>query len=316
MKPKVNKKYLSFFLAAAVVIGAVAVHITLDRERPTAVIIYSDSSPVEEIREEDTEPKETSAKKKTSTKAPKDDSSRKNRSTTKAKTSKKTTTAKPKETTSKKQTTTKAKTSRTTKAKTTKEPKPEPETTKAAEFPIDVNKVTFEELIQISGIGEKTARDILQYRTDKGIIRDMGRLTEINGIGEGTLQTLKRYLYVADCDKESETVTTAPAEPSEAETSVNESTAPPETTVPETEPVTEPPTETEPPPPERQEVDLNKASAEELSEKLLIDIELAKRIVELRDNIGHFENYLELKYIDGMSDEILVEIRDYLKIEY
>lgn len=308
MKPKVNKRYLTFFLAAAVIIGAVAVHIALDRESPKAMIIYSDSSPVENISEVDEPESKNSEKPKKTTKT--------SESSTKEKTSKKTTTTKPKPTTTKKQTTTKTNTSRTTKTTTTKAPKPEPETTKAAEFPIDVNKVTFDELLQISGIGEKTANDILQYRSDNGIIRNMDKLLEINGIGEGTLGTLKKYLYVADEDRESETLTSAPAETSSTETSLSESTLPPETTAPETEPPTEAPTETEPPPPERQEVDLNSASAEELSEKLLIDIELANRIVDLRNEIGYFENYLELKYVDGMSDEILVEIRDYLKISH
>ena len=50
----------------------------------------------------------------------------------------------------------------------------------------------------------------------------------------------------------------------------------------------------------------------ELSESLLIDIDLAQKIVELRDTISYFSNDLELLYVDGFSKEMLVERRPYI----
>lgn len=303
MKARVSKKYAACFAMAAAIVLAAGVHVMLGREKPKTIIIYSDSSlPQETSESEPKSDRNVTEPEKTKTSRLKNDSSASKKETS----PKKQTTV----TTSKNQTKTK-----TTKAKTTKATKAPKETVKPAEFPIDINKVSYNELIQIDGVGEVTANSILRYRDSVGTIHDMDKLLEISGIGDATLLTLKKHLYVSDTDKLPETVSEVVTSPPEVTESIDEDITEPPVTDPV---VTEPEiTDTEPPEPEpeRQEVDLNTADAEELSEKLLIDIELAERIVELRDEIEYFENYLELKYVKGMTNEILKEIRYYLIIE-
>jgi len=63
-------------------------------------------------------------------------------------------------------------------------------------LPVDVNLAGKEELILISGIGEKLAGHIVAYRSRTGRIKTLDQLMEIKGIKEKKLAKLKRYLYV------------------------------------------------------------------------------------------------------------------------
>lgn len=207
----------------------------------------------------------------------------------------------------------------TTSAKTTKKTTTtKKETTTTAivySFPADINLVTAEQLMQIDGIGEVTARMILDYRNAVGVIRNLDMLLEIDGIGEATLEKLKGYLYVADKDyipatsvttqalsttTTSETVTTTiKSSDTVSTTSTSKATSRTTTTTAA---------------PQMKKVNINTASARELSEGLLIDIELAEDIVELRTNIQYFVNDLELLYVEGFSKEMLVERRQYIEL--
>lgn len=64
-----------------------------------------------------------------------------------------------------------------------------------------------------------------------------------------------------------------------------------------------------------QTVNINTADAEEISRKLLIDPELAEEIINIRDQIDRYTNVLELLYAEGMTENKLVEIRDYIVLE-
>ena len=179
-------------------------------------------------------------------------------------------------------------------------------------FPADINKITYEQLIAIKGIGDVTANKILDYRSDIGVIYNMDLLTEISGIGDATLELLKEYLYVSDEDYKditdiSQSVETKqpyeePYEEPEDNTNEEEQTHTAQTTA-------EQPSE-----PVRQAVNINTADADEISQKLLIDIKLAENIVALREQIHEFSGPLELLYADGMTQKLLSELKDYIEI--
>ena len=195
----------------------------------------------------------------------------------------------PKSSTQKKSTTIKI----NTKPSTTKTIKRKNETTSIEiNFPIDINEVTFEELIQIKGIGQVTANNILEYRDSLGKISNLDLLLNINGIGESTLSILKQHLYVSGEDYK-ETVTT-------------------------TQPITTKTTATIPKqlPEEKQfkVVNINNASAKELSDSLLIDMSLAREIIALRNKISYFSNSLELLYIDNFTENMYRERKDYIVV--
>jgi len=64
--------------------------------------------------------------------------------------------------------------------------------------PLDINKANKDDLILISGIGEKTAINIIELREQKGGFDKIEELTQIRGIKEKKLLVFKKYLYVEE----------------------------------------------------------------------------------------------------------------------
>ncbi len=59
---------------------------------------------------------------------------------------------------------------------------------------IDINSADQDTLIQVKGIGEKTAQSIIDYREKNGAFKDVEELMNVKGIGEKKLKKLKKYL--------------------------------------------------------------------------------------------------------------------------
>ena len=153
-------------------------------------------------------------------------------------------------------------------------------TTESVNFPVDVNLVTFEELLQINGIGETLAQKIIDFRFNEGTISNMDLLLKIDGIGESKLIILKQYLYVADADYKN-TVTSVYTTNAETKATATVHTSV-STLVSQRI---------------KQKVNINVADALEISDCLLINLTLAEKIVDLRSQIQYFSNSLELLYM-------------------
>jgi competence protein ComEA len=65
----------------------------------------------------------------------------------------------------------------------------------AMNIPFNINIASFDDLILVPGIGEKTASLIIDLREQKGGFRSVEELTEIRGIKEKKLAKLRRYFY-------------------------------------------------------------------------------------------------------------------------
>ena len=63
-------------------------------------------------------------------------------------------------------------------------------------FPIDLNAATASDLIRVPGIGEATARSILDYREQLGRFDSLEQLLNVKGIGEKKLAAFREYLTV------------------------------------------------------------------------------------------------------------------------
>lgn len=175
-------------------------------------------------------------------------------------------------------------------------------------FPADINTADLGCLCAADGIGEELARRILAYRDSVGVIINMDMLREVEGIGEKKLSTLKSQFYVS-----SEYYREMPTAQTQIQTVITE-VIPEE----ENEPYEEESSETEEPKPEPEpemhKVNINTASAEEIAECLLIDIEQAQKIVQLREKIHYFSAPEELLLNDTMSKAMIVERLDYIEV--
>jgi competence protein ComEA len=63
-------------------------------------------------------------------------------------------------------------------------------------MPIDLNRATEEDLLLIPGIGEATAKKILEFKSKKICFTKIEEMMEIKGIKEKKLAKLRLYLYV------------------------------------------------------------------------------------------------------------------------
>ena len=65
-----------------------------------------------------------------------------------------------------------------------------------AEKSININTAGINELVQLPGIGVKTAEKIIQLRNERGKFRRVDELMDVKGIGEVKFNKIKDYLYV------------------------------------------------------------------------------------------------------------------------
>lgn len=63
-------------------------------------------------------------------------------------------------------------------------------------LPLDLNRVSAEDLCLIPGIGESLAHEIVAYRERRKGFRSVEELKQVKGIGEKKFKTLKSYLMV------------------------------------------------------------------------------------------------------------------------
>lgn len=62
--------------------------------------------------------------------------------------------------------------------------------------PIDLNTATAEQLMEVPGIGETIAGRILDYRETVGSFKTVDELLNVSGIGEKTLEKMRPYFYI------------------------------------------------------------------------------------------------------------------------
>ena len=69
-------------------------------------------------------------------------------------------------------------------------------TTSTKNEKININKATEEELDTLPGIGEATAKKIIEYREEKGTFKNIEELKEVSGIGDAKFDKIKDLITV------------------------------------------------------------------------------------------------------------------------
>ncbi len=68
--------------------------------------------------------------------------------------------------------------------------------TQASSGKININTATIEELDTLPKIGPKLAQRIINYRLTNGHFRSIEELTNVEGIGNGILDTIREYITI------------------------------------------------------------------------------------------------------------------------
>lgn len=66
----------------------------------------------------------------------------------------------------------------------------------ANESKVNINTASAEELQTLTGIGEKKAQAIIDYRTQNGNFQSIDQLTEVDGFGEKTVEKLRDSITI------------------------------------------------------------------------------------------------------------------------
>lgn len=71
-----------------------------------------------------------------------------------------------------------------------------PKTNDEGEIQVNINTASISDLTQLNGIGEKKAQLILDYREQNGLFMTKEDLMNISGIGEKTFESLEPYITI------------------------------------------------------------------------------------------------------------------------
>lgn len=174
-----------------------------------------------------------------------------------------------------------------------------------------LNSATADDFIRVHGIGEVKANAIISYRDSLGEFSDVYQLLDLKTVTSQNFEDIVSYFYLKgdvnsviseevvssdlteDDNDEVEEVISSPAQKKEpAETDSNDDNVR-----------------------IRREVNINSASAIEISECLLIEFERAEQIVSMRERLGSYNNIREILLCDLITEDIYAQIKPYLLLE-
>ena len=155
-------------------------------------------------------------------------------------------------------------------------------------FPADLNTVTKDQLMQIDGIGEKTAQKIIDYRTKAGGYKNIEQLLDVDSIGEKTLEKLKKYLYVLNSTDNSSSTSDSDGKISKPTTEKSIVNYP---------------------------LDINFATYDKLMTLSGIGADKAKNIINHRQTKGYFYSIEEIMLVDGIGQKTFDGIKSKIIVD-
>ncbi len=147
---------------------------------------------------------------------------------------------------------------------------------------ININTATAAELTALPGIGEAKAKKIVAYREANGNFGSIEDIKNVSGIGDATFENIKNYITVGD-DNASGT------SENNTESDGNDKTT-------------------------GSIININTASASELTSLPGIGESKAKKIVAYRETNGSFGSIEEIKNVNGIGDATFENIKNYITV--
>lgn len=170
--------------------------------------------------------------------------------------------------------------------------------TETEDLYIDINNADFDELIKLKGIGDYLAEQIITYRDENGGFRNIEEIINVSGIGEKTFELICDCIYVENPVYDIEEI---PDEPEPYIEIIEEIISEETTEIPLTLENYVP-------------INLNEADIEILMLLPYIDEEIAQNIINFRIKTSGFSHIYEILHIDGITEEILTEIIEYIYV--
>ncbi len=201
-----------------------------------------------------------------------------------------------------------------TSAVTVPETSPESET-ETVNFPVDINTAGIDELKALDGIGDTIASAIIEYRETYGNFHNREELLNVSGIGEKKLAGIYDYIFVEnetyDIPDDDNNISESSEEyyeelPEESDNYQEESEEFSETEF--SEDTTE---ETS----ENIMINLNTAQKDDLMKLPYVDEDIADDIIELRETIEYFSHPYELLMVESLNQQQVAEIIKFVTVQ-
>jgi competence ComEA-like helix-hairpin-helix protein len=170
---------------------------------------------------------------------------------------------------------------------------------KGIPYRIDLNTAQHEQLLQVPGIGERTAEKIEAYRHDHGTFKSKKELTQIPGIGPAKYEKIGGWVTARSAETKVVPDTSTISEQHRPAADPAKSTNAKRTSKKE-ENIKAP-------------IDVNQAGLEELQKLPGIGPKLAQRIVDERAK-SQFRTVDDLRRVSGIGPKILERLRPFVSV--
>jgi competence protein ComEA len=167
-------------------------------------------------------------------------------------------------------------------------------------YRIDLNRAGHAELLQLPGVGEKTAQRIEDQRQAQGGFRRVDDLSKIRGIGTATVQKLRPWVRVSEDEAEEDSESADPV-PMPAPAAGQHGSGSKQPAAGKASKLTGP-------------INLNRATGDELRLLPGIGPKMSERILEERAR-GPFKSVEDLRRVSGIGAKTLERLRPYLTVE-